>query len=77
MTFNFTFKTDEEYEVKRDSTTFFDYNIVRMIVQLEDGSTLDFPCHSQEDYENCSKRWEGRIIDVYEAEHYYEMMFEY
>ena len=70
--FKFTFKTDAEYLKARLTGFIPKYDCIRMTVKRLGGGTVDFPCHSEEDFHETVKRMEHEIIDVYPSKSFYE-----
>lgn len=72
--FNFTFETESQYSIAKFRNNYIDnYEIVRMVKEYEDGIVEDFPVHSREEYNNLLKSNSGKILDVYQATHSYDM----
>ena len=70
---DFTFKTDAELNKAKAETNFIpSYKIVRIEREMPDGSTLDYPCETFEDYEKDMKRTDGEVKTVYPSDHMYE-----
>lgn len=73
----FTFYTEDQYENARMSGYIEDYKIARIEVTYDDGSRIDAPYHSFEEFQNVIKRmWDAKnVISVlpYQADHYYDI----
>jgi hypothetical protein len=54
-----------------------DYKIARIEVTYDDGSRIDAPYHSLEEFDNCIKRMKNakNVISVlpYQGDHYYDI----
>ena len=69
---DFTFKTNAELiDAKRKNNYIHSYNIVRIEREMPNGSSIDYPCETYEDYEKEIKR-NGKILNIYPADHMYE-----
>jgi hypothetical protein len=73
--FKFTFETENEYEAAR-CTGYIDlFDIVRMKVSYGQDS-VDYPIRSREEFEkelvDVPLR-NGTIVEIYQAQHYYDM----
>ena len=71
----FTFETEEEYETAK-STGFIDwFDMVRMNIELPNGSQWDFPVKSKEECMKqqvlCAKH-EQTVLGIYQSKHYYD-----
>jgi len=73
----FTFYTESQYENARFGGYIENYKIARIEVSYDDGSRIDAPYHSFEEFENCIKRMmnANNVISVlpYQADHYYDI----
>ena len=73
----FTFYTESQYENARFGGYIDNYKIARIEVTYDDGSRIDAPYHSFEEFENCVKRMmnANNVISVlpYQADHYYDI----
>ncbi len=73
----FTFYTESQYENARFGGYIDNYKIARIEVNYDDGSRIDAPYHSFEEFENCVKRMmnANNVISVspYQADHYYDI----
>lgn len=73
----FTFYTESQYENARFGGYIDNYKIARIEVTYDDGSRIDAPYHSFEEFENCIKRMmnANNVISVlpYQADHYYDI----
>jgi len=73
----FTFRTEDQYENARMGGYIDDYKIARIEVTYDDGSRIDAPYHSFEEFDNCIKRMKNakNVISVspYQADHYYDI----
>lgn len=73
----FTFYTESQYENARFGGYIDNYKIARIEVSYDDGSRIDAPYHSFEEFENCIKRMmnANNVISVlpYQADHYYDI----
>jgi len=73
----FTFHTESQYENARFGGYIDNYKIARIEVTYDDGSRIDAPYHSFEEFENCIKRMmnANNVISVspYQADHYYDI----
>lgn len=73
----FTFYTESQYENARFGGYIDNYKIARIEVTYDDGSRIDAPYHSFEEFENCVKRMmnANNVINVspYQADHYYDI----
>jgi len=73
----FTFYTEGQYENARFGGYIENYKIARIEVSYDDGSRIDAPYHSFEEFENCIKRMmnANNVISVlpYQADHYYDI----
>jgi hypothetical protein len=73
----FTFYTESQYENARFGGYIENYKIARIEVTYDDGSRIDAPYHSLEEFENCVKRMMNakNVISVlpYQADHYYDI----
>jgi len=74
---SFDFDTEEEYFKARCSGYIPDYNIARITRQHRDGSSIDYPCHSQEEFVKSIHQWilddTVKSISAYHAIHYYDI----
>jgi hypothetical protein len=71
--FQFTFETEDAYFSAQRSGHIPDFDIVRMIVQYDNGSSIDFPCKSRESFETALKIHGDNVSKVYAAIHYYDI----
>ena len=73
----FTFYTESQYENARFGGYIENYKIARIEVSSDDGSRIDAPYHSFEEFENYIKRMmnANNVISVlpYQADHYYDI----
>lgn len=73
----FTFYNEDQYENARMGGYIENYKIARIEVSYDDGSRIDAPYHSFEEFENCVKRMMNakNVISVspYQADHYYDI----
>ena len=73
----FTFYNEDQYENARMGGYIENYKIARIEVSYDDGSRIDAPYHSFEEFENCIKRMMNakNVISVspYQADHYYDI----
>jgi len=73
----FTFYNEDQYENARFGGYIDNYKIARIEVTYDDGSRIDAPYHSFEEFENCVKRMMNakNVISVspYQADHYYDI----
>lgn len=73
----FTFYTESQYENARFGGYIDNYKIARIEVTYDDGSRIDAPYHSFEEFESCVKRMmnANNVISVspYQADHYYDI----
>ena len=73
--FKFTFETDEAYEKAERTGYVPDFDMVRMVVENEEGS-VDFPVRTREEL---IKLYEGFsiapsvVVKVYPSVHYYDI----
>ena len=73
--FEFTFKTSDEYRSAKVSGYIEAYKNVRIEVVTNEGWHIDFPAHSEEEYFeylNSAYKNGDKIIKVYENADYYE-----
>jgi hypothetical protein len=71
--FQFTFETEDAYFAAQRSGYIPDFDIVRMVVKHDNGSTIDFPCKSRESFEACLKIYGDNVSEVYADVHYYDV----
>lgn len=71
--FQFTFETEDAYHQAQRSGYVPDFDIVRMVVKYDNGSTLDFPCKSRESFDSYLKLHGDSVIEVYADVHYYDV----
>ena len=69
----FTFETNNELMRAECRGYIPEYDIVRMVVKYSDGSTIDFPVKTLEEYHKMLIEHEGHIEEVYPAVHYYDI----
>jgi hypothetical protein len=73
----FTFRTDDQYEDARMGGYIENYKIARVEVTYDDGSRIDAPYHSFEEFQKCVKQmWDAKnVVSVlpYQADHYYDI----
>lgn len=70
--YEFTFKTDSEYFKARFTGFIPEYKCVRMTLNGLNGGTIDFPCHSEEEFNTMTKLHNHNILDVYPSTTFYE-----
>lgn len=73
----FDFDTEEEYYKARGTGYIPDYNIARIKRKHTDGSLIDYPCHSKQEFLTDIKRWllDDSVISIeaYHDIHYYDI----
>ena len=69
----FTFETNNQLMRAECRGYIPEYDIVRMVVKYTDGSTLDFPVKTLEEYHEMLKYHAGRIVEIYPAVHMYDI----
>jgi len=72
----FTFKTEEEYENAKRSGYIDEYDVVRVMKVHPLGRSVDYPIHSEEEYEKLKKnKDESNLVKLsYQDKHYYDIM---
>jgi len=71
--YKFTFETNQDLMRAQWSGYIPEYDIVRMVVKYADGSTLDFPVKTLEEYNEMLAYHNGRIENIYPAVHMYDI----
>lgn len=69
----FTFETNHELMRAQMQGYVSEYDIIRMVVKYADGSTVDFPVKTLEEYYEMLEYHNGHIDNVYPAVHYYDV----
>ena len=73
----FDFDTDEEYSKARAGGYIPDYNMARITKKHEDGSSIDYPCHSKEEFLNSISIWilDNTVtsLEAYHSIHYFDI----
>ena len=78
--FEFTFKTEAEYWSARITGYIPDYKCVRFHVTGQNGGTIDYPVHNEEEYYETLARVEKHgdsIIKIYPSVTFYESEYIY
>ena len=79
--FEFTFKTFSEYISARITGYIADYKCVRMHVATPEGGSMDFPLHSEEEYNEYLTKYLPKngcsLIKVYPSVTFYESEYYY
>ena len=74
LDYKFTFETDADLIKAQQKGYISEYDIVRMVVKCDDnGSTVDFPVKSRQEYNELIKLNSNRIIEIYPAVHSYDI----
>lgn len=73
----FDFDTEDEYYNARFTGYIPDYNMARITIRHINEYSIDFPCHSKEEFLNLISRWikDDTIIslEAYHSIHYYDI----
>lgn len=73
----FDFDTEDEYMKARFSGYIPDYKIARILRKHVDGSSVDYPVHSKEEFLKSIGRWvldnEVTSLEAYHSIHYYDV----
>ncbi len=73
----FDFDTEEEYYSARISGYIPDYSMARITREHSNGSLIDYPCHSREEFIKNIAMWISHedvvSIEAYHSIHYYDI----
>jgi|TARA_R110000868_G_scaffold158232_1_gene386223 hypothetical protein len=77
MKINFKFKTEAEYMSARFIGYIEEYDMARFDVLYDNGTRMDFPVHSEEEFNKESERLKNdsqvKNIRTYQSSHWYDI----
>jgi hypothetical protein len=70
----FTFENDDELFEAERSGYIESYDIVRICRETSNGSSIDYPCKSREQFNWHLNEYKDSIVKIYPSKHFYDVM---